>query len=399
MNEPSEDISQDLEVSAEEIQAHASLFEMIEGLEQHPDDTAAAILSGNFSADGVGVLGTVFRTIKASAADQHQEAWSRLMELSGHLADHGARQAAEQLLSAAHLHLDTPAVFRDKVEKFLILVKDQQLFLKASAFFDQGDDDSARSTVSQMSDENKAFFEQILNEAVADRRKSRRRTFALSGVLMVLMAIGTVYGAIHVKNTIIDHPPQVRLPTMGQIMTPVRQLEKNLQTPSTTSSQQPAPANLPPKKTKPSIEHSAPANATQQIFEPTPGRNRAESSNPAPANPTTPAQAKTNPVTEGSSSLGQGSTAKPKAQTATRIPAPTASEIKTCVLAYSAAIEATSELASAPNPEQSAKLSAFKSKIHDACSHLKISKAEMQAAMTTISSQQINALAHGVLKN
>jgi len=186
--------------------------EIVETLTVSLGATAAQIRQNRFQSDGIGSVGTLFRTLSSARdTDADEECWSLTLELSSLLWREDFHDASVKLLRDAQVRLSPPSIFQDSIADSISFGEDYILFLKAKMRFEEGDEDGARGLVGKMSEENRRNMENELQKKSSSRQKSRRTAFVAAGVAGSFCIIASIMSLFLLRD-LVRHPHTMSLP-------------------------------------------------------------------------------------------------------------------------------------------------------------------------------------------
>jgi len=188
-----------------------SALEAVQTLARDLDATARAIEQDEFSDNGAGALGTAFRSLRASKAHDHEEAWSALIELAGKLWEAGYLPQAHDLIDLARIRLTVPDVFGSRVDTALSAARNAMWIEKAEKRFSEGDMEAALGLLQNLPTDLREEIASDMRRRQTARRRNRRLTFGLGVVstaaLLVMLGVG-----ISSTRHMFQNPPRMSLP-------------------------------------------------------------------------------------------------------------------------------------------------------------------------------------------
>jgi len=179
------------------------------------DRTADAIGRHEFAEDGSGDLGTLFRTIKSMPQDDRVEAWSHIIEIASALWDSERSEACLAFAQAAHLHLDTPEIFRARIEAGIVSAKNILLAEKAEKRFEEGDAEGACAFAAQVTGPQKQDYINELHLRQKRRRRTKVASLVMAGVLIATLGAISFNGALGMRD-LLRNPPVFALPDLPE---------------------------------------------------------------------------------------------------------------------------------------------------------------------------------------
>lgn len=185
--------------------------DLFSDLEADLDNTAGEILREGFSADGVGTLGLLYGRMARLHGRAAEDAWSLLLEFAVQLERADYFDAVIHLLSRARFSFDVPDRYTARVERQIKDSEDLQTYIKIKRNHDEGNDETARNLLTNLSDKYRAQVKEALEMDAGHRKRTRRAAFIAGGVtgagLIAISVIGLLY-----MTRFLASPPDISLP-------------------------------------------------------------------------------------------------------------------------------------------------------------------------------------------
>ena len=241
--------------------AHMSFREILQEAQGDLETTAREISTDQFSDDGIGAMGNLYRRVMDLTDPGHQEeAWSDLLQLSQKLWDSGELETSRKFLTDLQLRAHVPDIFVERIKDSIAYADDYMTYLKVREKFEAGEDDAARGLVSQISDANRSMMQDALEESIRDRRRSRRRVFMIAGGTGALLA-GLVGFALVFTSDFLRDPPLPQRPAFdmpGDLSLDLPETDSVDQgAPDVAADRDPSGESSPPAVTPPSVRDSS----------------------------------------------------------------------------------------------------------------------------------------------
>lgn len=184
----------------------------INGLLENPEHAAAQALGNNFQNNGIGNLGTLFRSLeKSQGLPQEEEVWSAFLDLVSTLWQKDFHEASLKLLKDSLIRLSPPDIYRNNITESISFGEDYTLYLRARHRFDQGDQEGAKGFIAQMSEDGRGEMEKELERSSFARKKSRRNAFIGAGIAGAFCLVACVGSVLTFRN-LVQNPHTMEIP-------------------------------------------------------------------------------------------------------------------------------------------------------------------------------------------
>lgn len=348
--------------------------------------TAAALEAGEFSLSGSGHPGSLFRAIHSLDVDspEHTEAWSVLLEVAETIWGAEHYQASLAFVKAAHLYLNTPVIFEERVVSAIEFAENAILVQRAEARFAEGDVDGAIGLARQLKGQDRDAYVEEIGLRQKGRRRSRKVAFIFAGITIIGLMSVSIAGVVQMRNFFRD-PPSIslpefprtgliedlknsrliegELPDVSEILEKLRE-ESAESAPAATPSDRDDPASASPRVPSPEVEAPQDPEETLQVealLEP-------QVADPAPATLPDPRPAK----------------------------APTAEAIYNCALGQAVSKRAIEIVMASGSQAKAGPVEAFVTKVNAACAALSTTQAELDTVAEQIPAAQIETIARNI---
>jgi hypothetical protein len=180
---------------------------------ENPEYTAAQALENKFQENGIGNLGTLFRSLQKSfGLPGEEEVWSAFLELVSTLWQQDFHEASLKLLKDSLIRLSPPELYKNNISESITFGEDYIFYLRAKLKFEAGDQEGAKGLISQMSEENRGAMEKELERSSSALRKSRRNAFIGAGIAGAFCLVACVGSVLTFRN-LVQNPHTMEIPT------------------------------------------------------------------------------------------------------------------------------------------------------------------------------------------
>ena len=185
--------------------------DLFEKLSNDLEQTSRTISNGEFSQSGSGHLGNLFRIIQKLQGEDLINSWSNLLELCEKLWEEDYTNEAVKLIETAHLSLNTPDLFLDRVKEAIFNASNAVTAKRAEALFEQGDFEGALKIADTIDEEISSEYKQQLTHRQSQRLKLRQISIGVSALAIVCLVGISVHGTLGFVDYL-KNPPKLQLP-------------------------------------------------------------------------------------------------------------------------------------------------------------------------------------------